>query len=192
MAPGMIYRENDLPTLLSEGAMVTLIYMAWGAPKVGSFVEVGVYQGGSAQYLYDIAKVENREVWLFDTFAGIPSKTEIDQHQVGDFKGVTDEMRAAMRARMPDAHIVEGVFPASTFGYREVDCSLSRVAFVHADADQYESTRDIIKFFRPRMVPGGLILFDDYPYLEGCKAAVDEFAPERLILPGCGRALAKF
>ena len=34
--------------------------------------------------------------------------------------------------------------------------------FVNVDVDLHEPTRDSIEFFYPRMVPGGVMVFDDY------------------------------
>ena len=37
--------------------------------------------------------------------------------------------------------------------------------FVHVDVDLFEPTRESIAFFYPRMVPGGVMLFDDYGFV---------------------------
>lgn len=183
---------ENLPTLLSELALSGLYYLAMAAPRPGAFAEVGVYKGGSAQHLYDIARVDDRKLWLFDTFRGIPNQIEgVDKHAVGDFGDVSKDDVARMVKRMPfDTTIVGGIFPGSAERVPAI-CE-ERFAFVHADADQFASTTAICAFFGPRMVPGGLILFDDYPWLDGCRHAVDEAFPGRTIIPACGRALVKF
>ena len=65
------------------------------------------------------------------------------------------------------------------------------IAFVHADADQYQSTADICRILGPKMVPGGMMLFDDYRCVPSCIRAVDEYFPNREQLPD-GRALVRF
>ncbi|MGM3941125.1 TylF/MycF family methyltransferase, partial [Salmonella sp. NW387] len=53
-----------------------------------------------------------------------------------------------------------------------------RYCFVHVDVDLYQPTRDSIQFFYPRMVPGGIMLFDDYGsgmQSPGAARAVDDF-----------------
>lgn len=147
----------------------------------GNFAEVGVYRGGSAAYLQGVASNQGRKLYLFDTFAGIPVVSIHDRHhKIGDF-GDTDVER--VRAMVPLAEIVVGVFPDSLV-------ETGPLAFVHADADQYDSTRAICTHLGPRMVEGGLMLFDDY-CLDGCRLAVDECFPQRDILPD-GRALVRF
>ena len=49
------------------------------------------------------------------------------------------------------------------------------IALLHADADWYESTMNILDNLWSRMVPGGIVVFDDYNFWSGCKQAVTEF-----------------
>jgi hypothetical protein len=60
---------------------------------------------------------------------------------------------------IPDA------FPAEERSYR----------FVHVDVDLYQPTKASLEHFWPRLVPGGVIVCDDYNW-GGARRAVDEFA----------------
>lgn len=147
----------------------------------GNFAEVGVYKGGSAIYLQTVARQQGRRLYLFDTFTGIPVVSKHDtRHKLGDFGDTSVER---VRELLPLADIVVGVFPASLV-------ETGPLAFVHADADQYDSTIAVARHLGPRMVRGGLMLFDDY-CLDGCRRAVDESFSGRQILPD-GRALVRF
>lgn len=133
----------------------------------GALVEVGVYRGGSAARLAEVAQEQGRALWLFDTFTGIPEATEgVDRHRVGDF---ADTDLREVRASLPHACIVVG-------DARETvpDAETGPVAFAHVDCDQYETTRDVIRALIPRMVRGGMMVFDDYGCLDGATRAVDE------------------
>ena len=177
-------RPFQMTTLISDLMMGYMGGLAWTTPK-GCFVEVGVYQGGSAKVLYSIAQKQGRELFLYDTFKGMPFKGEFDTHDVGLFSDCcVDEIRW----NFPKACVVEGVFPQSHID-QKID--VPPVAFVHADADQYQTTLDICKTFSPMMVKGGMILFDDYYCVPSCIKAVDEFFPDKQILPD-GRALVIF
>jgi O-methyltransferase len=90
-----------------------------------------------------------------------------DRHQVGDF---ADTSYDAVRALIPDAIFVQGVFPGSLGGLR-----LPPLAFVHVDADQYDSLAAAIQVFPPLMVTGGAMLFDDYGVLPGATEAVRDW-----------------
>lgn len=168
-----------MASLINEPMLATLARLAAETPP-GALVEVGVYQGGSAQVLHEVALSQQRALYLFDTFAGMPVQGPLDQHKVGDFSDCSADAVAAL---CPAAQIVVGVFPESL-----VDTG--PVAFVHADADQYESTRAVCEHLAPRMVPGGAMLFDDF-CLDGCKAALMECLPQYEILED-GRALVRF
>ena len=155
--------------------------IAWTRPQ-GAFAEVGVYKGGSARVLYQIAMEQGRQLYLYDTFSGMPfQESGLDSHKVGEFADCSYE---DVRSSMPNAMTIKGVFPSSAV-------QMAPVAFVHADADQYQSTQSICSVFAPIMVLGGAILFDDYRSLRGCIKAVDEFFPNREVLPD-GRALVRF
>jgi hypothetical protein len=52
--------------------------------------------------------------------------------------------------------------------------------FVHVDVDLYRPTKDSLEFFYGRLVPGGVIICDDYGFdtCPGARKAVDEFVAE--------------
>ncbi len=175
--------DDPLPTLVRSDVIEAMLDVAIGAPD-GAFAEFGVYRGGTAWWLAQAARMQGRRLWLFDTFTGIPVKDAIDFHKVGDFGDTSLEQ---VKAALPDAIIVPGVFPQSI-----ADRELPSFAFVHVDADQYRSVRAACQVFGPRMVPGGVIWFDDYACstTPGATAAVDELFPQRILV--AGRAMVRF
>ncbi len=147
-------------SIVAPGSLDFLEQLAGTAPP-GRFAEIGVYKGGSALRLAEFG----RELHLFDTFTGIPAAEPGDTHRVGDF-GDTDADQVV--AILPDAFFHIGVFPDT------LPPDLGGFAFVHVDCDQYASVRDCIRELGPRMVPGGIMLFDDYACLDSATRAVDE------------------
>lgn len=154
----------------------SLMYYASRAPA-GAFVEIGVYRGGSALLLSTLG----RDMFLYDTFEGIPFQGNLDGNEVGKFGDTSYE---AVKALLPKATVVKGLFPDSIV-------AMPPVAFVHADADQYESTKSILAVMPPLMVRGGMILFDDFgvPDCEGCTRAVMESSRRVLVIGESGKAL---
>ena len=145
----------------------------------GSFVECGVYQGGSAALLgYTMASSSaERELWLFDSFKGMPGPTERDGPRSRGFEGlvVGDERQVwkLMReigAPLDRVHVVAGWFD-ETF----VRAPVGPVALLHIDCDWYESVTASLKRFYPDVVPGGAIIIDDYYDWPGCLDAVEDF-----------------
>jgi hypothetical protein len=52
------------------------------------------------------------------------------------------------------------------------------IALLRLDTDFYESTRHELEHLYPRLVPGGVLLVDDYGRVPGCTRAVDEYFTE--------------
>jgi predicted O-methyltransferase YrrM len=161
-----------LPSLIEAVALGHLVDAARTAPP-GDFLELGVYQGGSASALYEVAVEQGRRLWLFDTFTGMPEATGgLDLHQVGDFADTSAE---AVQAALPLARIRVGVFPAT------LEDDVGPIALAHIDCDQYATTLTACYLLGPRMVPGGVMIFDDYDCLNGATAAVDAVFGSRVV-----------
>jgi len=146
----------------------------------GCFVELGVWYGGSAYYLAIIAREQERKLYLYDTFTGIPYQDIADEHAIGDFADTSVE---AIKALISDAIVVPGIFPESLI-------PMPPVAFVHVDMDQYRATRDACISMPLLMVNGGIMFFDDYNYswLPNVKTAVDDVFGNDVNLLTDGRA----
>lgn len=59
------------------------------------------------------------------------------------------------------------------------------IALLRLDTDWYASTRHELDHLYDRLVPGGVLIIDDYDYWEGSRQATDEFLAEsgaRLLL----------
>jgi O-methyltransferase len=147
----------------------------------GSIMEVGVFMGGSAVYLVD--SFPDRKIFLVDTFDGIPyiEKRDGPHHPIGTFKTDINAV-IALFSDNPNVKILQGIFPdAFKDKFNEEE-----FAVVHLDVDQYKSYKDGLEFVYPRIVPGGIIIFDDYscPATPGATIAINEFlatVPENII-----------
>lgn len=128
----------------------------------GLILEIGVYKGGSAYALNEVAK--GRTLHLFDTFTGIPEKSPVDQIHVGAFN---DAVLSEVLPLFPDAVFHVGKFPDT------LTDDVTGIAFVHVDCDQYLTCKLAIETLWPRMIEGGVMAFDDYPF-EGIKKAIHE------------------
>lgn len=154
----------------------------------GSWLECGVYKGGTAILL--AKTIHDREcdavLHLFDTFQGMPdTDSKRDLHRKGDFAD-TDLDRVRERVLSiskgsNDTVVFHPGFIPDTFQ----DCGIECVSFAHVDVDIYRSVFDCCEYIYPRLVPGGFLLFDDYgfPYCGGARQAVDEFFSTRVEVP---------
>ncbi len=136
----------------------------------GEIAEIGVYKGGTA---YLIASNTHKQVHLFDTFEGMPEVNEHDLHHKGDFADTSLEAVAGLLKDFSNIRLYKGLFPDTV----TLDVKYASYSFVHIDVDIYQSVKDCLEFFSYRMVPGGIIVLDDYnaPSCPGAKLATDEF-----------------
>lgn len=169
------------PSVVGTDALATMVAMARNTPP-GCFVEVGVYQGGSAWHLARVARERGCALHLFDTFTGIPHRgPEDEEHHVGDFGDASLE---SVKAAVPDAIFHVGTFPESSDGWTPAS-----IAFVHVDCDQYRGTKAAIDVLYLRLVEGGVMLFDDYGETSGCTKAVNQsFASDQIRRTPQGKA----
>lgn len=136
----------------------------------GDYAECGVWRGEVAEYI-SLRMAPGALLWLFDSFLGHPEPSEFDDRQAHPKGRYADTSIEMVRARCPAAIIVPGFMPGSL----EVAAD-TMFRFVRVDVDHYAATKGVIEFFRDKMVPGGIMEFDDYNHNEcpGATKAVDE------------------
>ncbi len=148
----------------------------------GAFAELGVYKGTTAKVLHHAAP--GRDLYLFDTFEGFPEQ-HASQDPGNPGKGAFACSLNDVRSRLGDSPRIKyckGIFPSTTDRISQD----TTFALVHLDCDLYVPMQAALRFFYPRMSPGGMIIIHDYDsgYWPGVAQAVDEFLsdkPEGLI-----------
>lgn len=147
----------------------------------GDIAEIGVYKGGTAKLISKVAAETAKTVHLFDTFSGMPPTDQAkDFHKIGDFSDTSLENVKKYLKDCNNVRFYQGFFPDTADPIVHL-----RFCFVHVDVDIYKSVMDCCSFFFPRMVNGGIIIFDDYGFLTcpGAKKAVDEFFLDKAEYP---------
>lgn len=150
----------------------------------GAFAELGVHKGETAKVIHHMDP--ERPFYLFDTFQGFP-KEDLEQEQQKDDRFSPEMFSDTSIERVKDyiqgnANLIfkPGFFPSTTEGMEQ-----EKFAFVHMDADLFAPTLEALKFFYPRMAPGGAILIHDYNHnWEGVPKAIEKFLqtiPETLV-----------
>jgi O-methyltransferase len=162
----------------------------------GAIVECGVWRGGSmmaaALTLLRLGATD-RELYLYDTFAGMPPPSEADTTRSGEhaadllahedqdshllaIASLADVRDAVLGVGYPEERIrfvegrVENTLPAD---------APEEIAVLRLDTDWYESTKHELVHLYPRLAPGGVLILDDYGHWQGARRAVDEYLAER-------------
>lgn len=144
----------------------------------GAFAEVGVYRGDTARILH--ALDPQRPIYLFDTFNGFDASDlegeegEASEYTTASFADTNTALVAERLGNSKNVHIIEGRFQLTK---HLVENQL--FALVNLDADLAKPTAEALRFFYPRLLPGGVIIVHDYnPKWPGLMHAVDEFLAE--------------
>jgi len=161
----------------------------------GDFVECGVWRGGSimavANELISL-EVSDRQIWLYDTFAGMTEPTSAD---IESGSGVTalDMLSSTQVADGDNVWCVAGLpdvqtnvfstgYPKDRFTFVVGDVAQTlkssfpeSISLLRLDTDWYESTRMELERLYPRLSIGGVCIFDDYGHWQGARKAVDEY-----------------
>jgi O-methyltransferase len=151
-------------------------------PLAGEMAEVGVYRGGTALLLAELAGDAGKQIHLFDTFSGLPPvDPTIDVHRPGDFSDTGIEQVQKLLRPYSRVYLHAGYFPASV----PATLDAATFCFVHIDVDIHRSALDCCEFFHPRLTPGGIMVFDDYGFSScpGIRKAVDTFFLKRSETP---------
>lgn len=179
-----LVRLAECKTLISADRLYIIYQCLRNIQKLkGDCAELGVYKGGSAKIIshFLMKYSPQKNLYLLDTFEGMPeTDKKIDRHKEGDFKDTNLNEVKEFLSNSNNIIFLKGLFADTLPKITRKDFS-----FVHIDADVYSSVKEGIEFFYPRLINGGIMLFDDYGFLScpGAKKAVDEFFENNIEAP---------
>lgn len=101
-------------------------------------------------------------VYLCDTFEGVVKAGSNDSVYKGGehadtSQGIVENLFHAMG--ISNARILKGIFPDQTAHLIEPE---ARFRLCHIDVDVYQSSKEVTEWVWSRMVPGGIVVYDDY------------------------------
>jgi hypothetical protein len=165
----------------------------------GAMAECGVYAGGSIMVIIRTLLMmgrTDRDIYLFDTFEGMPPPDPQDVFYTG------------VSAAQPFEHLKRGEEGHSNWVYAPLDEVKKRVlrlgypeerihfikglvedtlpsqapeqlALLRLDTDFYSSTKHEFIHLYPRLSNGGMLIIDDYGAFKGVQQATDEYIAEK-------------
>lgn len=156
----------------------------------GSFVEVGVFDGGSAFTALSFMHYAGlqREAWLFDTFEGfLVDRPTADRRWDGTHQlyGSVTEWQAAVEGNLkrvrgnPKFHL----WQLDVVSEAPMPAALQSVAVGNIDVDSFEATLAALHRLAPLVPQGGVLLCEDAvwtPWVGGALAAVEDFLSSSL------------
>lgn len=185
-----IFRRFRPYTMVAWNTYISNLYLAEmsltnPALKDGCIIECGTWRGGMAAGLAVVCGPE-RNYYFFDSFRGLPPVTSEDGEKARLWQELKNDPRyfnnctasleefkkviALAEVPADHLHVYEGFFN-ETFP----QVTVPPIAILRLDADWYESTLLCLEKFWDKLLPGALILIDDYFDWEGCRKAVHLF-----------------
>ncbi len=157
----------------------------------GAVCEMGVAQGCTSRLIANELKDSTKELWLFDSFQGLPLPTAEDE-LINDILGLGSMKAYVGRMKTPRSlveeklaecafprervHIVEGLFNETTSKKERLP---TRCSFAFVDFDLYKPIKDALDYLNTALVAGGHVVVHDYDFFSsGAKKAVDQFVAQ--------------
>lgn len=168
----------------------TLVWAAKCALNLpGDFVECGVFKGDMSWVVVNVvdwAEVD-KTFYLYDTFEGFsPQYTSREDfplnpgfldfaNKIYQVPGLYEQVCKRFRG-FPNIKVVKGVLPDVL-----ATESAGQIAFLHIDLNSVKPEIGVLEILFDRVVPGGIVIFDDYGWLEYVrqKRAEDAFMIEQ-------------
>ena len=170
----------------------------------GCIVECGVHEGQQeVLFIEELNKInEKRNIYMYDTFTGMVQPTnkdftldttvlyhadkdqtfnywkfnETDDHNNWCYCSI-ENVKQNLENNYDNSylHYIKGMTCDTVHNHTE------KIAVLRLDTDWYESSRYEINNLYKFVVPGGIIIIDDYYHWAGQKQAIDEFLLENNI-----------
>ena len=171
----------------------------------GCFVECGVDAGNfQVAWIRELQKNNAvRNIYLYDTFSGLTEPSEFDYTRPDAvyFSMDNNDVKNTWKSQIIDSNTNRWCYtpldkvkmrllllgyPTENLHYIVGDVMQTlkmfvpeKIAMLRLDTDWYESSKIELEMMYDRVVPGGLIIFDDYYHWDGQRRAVDEFFQQR-------------
>jgi O-methyltransferase len=204
-------------TMTSPERLATLcmaVEYVIGNQVPGSYVECGVWRGGSSMAAaWTFARLGHLvDLFLFDTFEGMsePTEEDVSGHtgQLAALLLADANQESEIKAYAPIMEVHKNMesttYPKSHIHYVQgkVEDTLpafapDQISILRLDTDWYESTKHELLHLFPRLSRNGILIIDDYGAWVGARKAVDEYFKAQGLKPflaridGTGRVYVK-
>src|SRR5256885_8322811 len=131
----------------------------------GLFLEFGVEKGASADFIARLIAAGGMPGVLhaFDSFEGLPESWDGTFETRGKFT-----VSGKIPRLPPNVQIHKGWFDATLPGFRAAQAGAA-ISLLHIDCDLYSSTRTVFEQIGDLLLPGSIVVFDEYLNYHGWK-----------------------
>jgi O-methyltransferase len=147
----------------------------------GDFIETGVWRGGAVIFMNGLVQANglNKNVWVADSFEGLPKPDAKYKHDEGDKHYLMDGLAIPLGIVKYNFQkyglLTDNVkFLKGWFKDTLPSAPIEKLSLARLDGDMYESTWDALTNLYPKLSPGGFLIIDDWS-LKGCQRAVLDY-----------------
>jgi hypothetical protein len=191
--PPCQHRSQLMAELIGTGiseAIYILQFLNKSLKLEGDVCEFGVAQGTTSALLANEIRATEKNLWLFDSFKGLPKPTEKDLliNDIFNLKSMESyEGTMSCPVEMVESRLKAISFPSSRTkivpGFIEETINSpdlpKKVCFAYVDFDFYQPILTALRFLNCHLSVDGVVIVDDYDFFSsGAKTAVDEFLEE--------------
>ena len=157
------YNDNAT-TEVEKSVLWRLATVAWGFRKGlqldGDFVECGCYKGTTAKIMCDMADFSSypdRRYYLYDLF---DHDSAMPHHSMPEHSQFLFQKTRERFSQFSNVVVTQGQVPDILS-----EVSPGKIAFMHIDLNNAEAEVGALEVLFDRMVPGAVLVFDDYGWL---------------------------
>lgn len=158
-----IFRRHAL-TDVEKGIIWRIFTVVWGAQNAmrleGDLVECACYKGVTARIVSEYVGLKeqpDRRYFLYDLFEHDPS---MPHHHMPEHGATLFDQVKARFADMPNVIVSKGRVPEVL-----AEAAPEKIAFMHLDLNNAEAEIGALEVLFDRMVPGAVMILDDYGWL---------------------------
>jgi hypothetical protein len=171
----------------------------------GAVVECGV-ESGNFEHVWILELMKHgalRDIYMYDTFGGLVEPSEFDYtcKDASLYTMSKEEVHSIWKSKIIDektngwcytplekvqARLNSTGYPQTHLHYVVGDVLQTlqevvpeKIAILRLDTDWYESSKYELEQLFDRVVPGGVVIFDDYYHWDGHRRATDDFLKSR-------------
>lgn len=171
--PFMKAFETHATTRIERGIIWRMMTVLWGARNglrlEGDFLECACYKGITARIIcdtIDFGSHPDRHYYLYDLFEHDESMPH--HHMPEHSTTLYDEVKGRF-AHLPNVTVTQGRVPDSF-----EQAVPEKIAFLHLDLNNAEAEIGALEILFDRMVPGAVMVLDDYGWLGYRKQKIAE------------------
>jgi O-methyltransferase len=162
-------QHPDLPSFKDRFGVYDYVGQQIGSQPI-DFLEFGVFRGESFKYWLGLNQNPESRFTGFDTFTGLPEQWENFDAGAFDTDGATPET-GDKRARFD-----KGMFQDTLYDFLD-NFSPRRQLVIHIDCDLFSSTLFVLAALDRFIVPGTIIMFDEFASIMHEFRAWNEYLP---------------